>query len=162
MKVNRYYTEGCGSNTQIEYRFDQSVCNTCMIVDELELRLWKHRLMIAEFMQSRGCLNTYLEDDCFLHYCNACIELIENVSFVIVGEYERFKDNRRHKREMKDTLDMIRAESIEYVRCLIKNKEKENEDLVKRLKEWEDLGHKYGVWCASRLDEVIQEIERKR
>ncbi len=100
--------------------------------------------------------------DCFLHYCNACIELIENVSFVIVGEYERFKDNRRHKREMKDTLAMIRAESIEYVRCLIKNKEKENEDLVKRLKEWEDLGHKYGVWCASRLDEVIQDIGRKR
>lgn len=100
--------------------------------------------------------------DCILHYFHACIELIENVSFVIVGEYERFKDNRRHKREMKDTLDMIRAESIEYVRCLIKNKEKENEDLVKRLKEWEDLGHKYGVWCASRLDEVIQDIARKR
>lgn len=100
--------------------------------------------------------------DCFLHYFHACIELIENVSFVIVGEYERFKDNRRHKREMKDTLAMIRAESIEYVRCLIKNKEKENEDLVKRLKEWEDLGHKYGVWCASRLDEVIQDIGRKR
>lgn len=100
--------------------------------------------------------------DFFLHYCNACIELIENVSFVIVGEYERFKDNRRHKREMKDTLAMIRAESIEYVRCLIKNKEKENEDLVKRLKEWEDLGHKYGVWCASRLDEVIQDLGRKR
>lgn len=100
--------------------------------------------------------------DCFFHYCNACTELIENVSFVIVGEYERFKDNRRNKREMKDTLAMIRAESIEYVRCLIKNKEKENEDLVKRLKEWEDLGHKYGVWCASRLDEVIQDIGRKR
>lgn len=62
MKVNRYYTEGCSSNTQIEYRFDQSFCDTCMIVDELELRLWNHRLMIAEFMQSRGCLNTYLED----------------------------------------------------------------------------------------------------
>lgn len=100
--------------------------------------------------------------DVFLHYCNACIELIENVSFVIVGEYERFKDNRRHKREMKDTLAMIRAESIEYVRCLIENKEKEKEDLVKRLKEWEDLGHKYGVWSASRLDEVIQYLERKR
>ena len=100
--------------------------------------------------------------DCFLHYFNACIELIENVSFVIVGEYERFKDNRRHKREMKDTLAMIRAESIEYVQCLMKNKEKEKEDLVKRLKEWEDLGHKYGVWCASRLDEVIQDLERKR
>lgn len=100
--------------------------------------------------------------DCFLHYFNACIELIENVSFVIVGEYERFKDNRRHKREMKDTLAMIRAESIEYVQCLMKNKEKEKEDLVKRLKEWEDLGHKYGVWCASRLDEVIQDLARKR
>lgn len=100
--------------------------------------------------------------DCFLHYCNACIELIENVSFVIVGEYERFKDNRRHKREMKDTLAMIRAESIEYVRCLIKNKEKENEDLVKKLKKWEDLGNKYGVFTPSSLDEVIQYLARKR
>lgn len=100
--------------------------------------------------------------DCFLHYFHACIELIENVSFVIVGEYERFKDNRRHKREMKDTLAMIRAESIEYVRCLIKNKEKENEDLVKKLKKWEDLGNKYGVFTPSSLDEVIQDLARKR
>jgi hypothetical protein len=100
--------------------------------------------------------------DCFLHYFHACIELIENVSFVIVGEYERFKDNRRHKREMKDTLAMIRAESIGYVRCLIKNKEKENEDLVKKLKKWEDLGNKYGVFTPSSLDEVIQDLARKR
>ncbi len=62
MKVNRYYTEGCGSEERIEYRFDQNVCKTCMIANDLELRLWKHRLMIAEFMSSRSCLKTYLED----------------------------------------------------------------------------------------------------
>lgn len=64
MKVNRYYTENLGSNTEVEYRyiFDQKVCDTCMIVDELEMRLWKHRLKVACFMQSRGCLNTYQQD----------------------------------------------------------------------------------------------------
>lgn len=64
MKVNRYYTEDIGSSPRVEYVhiFDQKVCDTCMIVDELELRLWKHRLNVSRFMQSRGCLKTYQQD----------------------------------------------------------------------------------------------------